>query len=264
MRFHNSAMHPHYVMHDTIVAAFWATAFTHHTMVCYDSNNEISGLNKMVACVENATHYISKIQKKPSYMISHFLRILLSDIEAITSNTTPPNFNNDTTVYGPYWDNFLDTLNSNGCAYWENQYEQLFANKFVPDKTELEKRMEIPEAIQLKGAAAMAKHMEYLAAQGIRETKEARVIILGSAGAGKTSLVRKLHNSYAFLPRKSQYTTGVYTSKLKLIPGEVTHLWDFGGHVVARAAHKCFVSAECVYILVVDARNEEQTKIDQH
>ncbi|MDR0287448.1 MAG: hypothetical protein LBI03_07085, partial [Clostridiales bacterium] len=88
-------------------------------------------------------------------------------------------------------------------------------------------------------------------------------ILIGSKGAGKTSLSRKLRNAYFPLPGKGKSTAGVDTFKLKLFPKEVTHLWDFGGHVIIQAAHKCFMSAECLYVLVMYGRTQRQ-EIDDY
>jgi len=189
-------------------------------------------------------------------------KILHSDLDIIESNSVPSDLNNDISIYGDQWKNFLDALKDIDCAYWAKQYEKLFENHFVPNLEEIKRRLEVPNNISDKGAAAIAKHMDELAIQGDIETKEARIILLGSKGAGKTSLARKLRNTWFPMPRKSESTAGVDTFTLNLIPGETTHLWDFGGHVVAQAAHKCFMSAECVYILVINGRTEEQKDED--
>ncbi|MCL2571785.1 MAG: ADP-ribosylation factor-like protein [Defluviitaleaceae bacterium] len=195
--------------------------------------------------------------------IDNFIQLIQSDLKAIKANN-PSQINSDVSIYGPLWKNFLDTLKANGCIYWANQYEALFNNNFITNKGEVNRRLAVPESIRKEGAAAVAKHMESLVQQGLKETKEARIILLGEKGVGKTSLARKLHNSLAFMPLMSKSTPGVDTSKLKLIPKETTHLWDFGGHVIAQAAHKCFMSAECVYILVLSGREEQQQDTDLH
>jgi len=180
----------------------------------------------------------------------------------IASNGDPSNFNNDTSIYGTQWQSFIDALNDIGSSDWTEQYRELFENNFDPKIKKTYSVSPVPDAIRDGGVAAVAKHMEELAKQGDIETKEARVILLGTKGAGKTSLARKLRNTWFPMPKKSESTPGVDTTKLSLIPGEITHLWDFGGHVVAQAAHKCFMSAECVYILVINGRTEEQQDED--
>ncbi|MCL2169074.1 MAG: ADP-ribosylation factor-like protein [Defluviitaleaceae bacterium] len=153
-----------------------------------------------------------------------------------------------------------------GCGYWADWYEELFRDKFVltPERLEeMEIRLDAPGAIMSEGAAAVAAHMLSLKEQGMRETREARIILIGSKGAGKTSLSMKLHDVTCHLPELQASTPGVDTSILDLIEGETTHLWDFGGHVIAQAAHKFFMSGECVYVFVVDGRREQQMDLDE-
>ena len=159
--------------------------------------------------------------------------------------------------YGKIYDNFQKALKDCGCEYWADVYDYMFANNFEFDKNELQLRLQVPGPVKEQGAAEVAKHIIALRKQGEKETKEARIILIGSKGAGKTSLSRKLRNAYFPMPRKEASTAGVNTSKLKLIPNETTHLWDFGGHVIIQSAHKCFMSAECVYVLVIDGRTEQ-------
>ncbi|MCL2592601.1 MAG: ADP-ribosylation factor-like protein [Defluviitaleaceae bacterium] len=189
--------------------------------------------------------------------------ILLQDLDAITVEKNC--FYNDVTIYGKIWDEFQNALHKMGCSYWGNWYTNLFANGFKledKDQEEIRLRLNAPAAIINEGAAAVAKYMANLKMQGKKETKEARIILLGTKGAGKTSLAKKLQNENASLPRKDQSTSGIDTLKLDFIPNETTHLWDFGGHVIVQTVHKCFMSAECVYVLVVYGRGEEQKEID--
>ena len=204
-----------------------------------------------------AAHYISRD------LLEYFLKEIFYILRTINDNNSTLILS-DTSIYGSLWQSFLADLSEIGCSYWANQYKELFDNNFVPNKKEIILRLQVPDAVHQEGAATVAKHMEGLAEQGFVETKEARIILLGTKGAGKTSLARKLRNPIAPMPRKSASTAGVDTSKLKLISNETTHLWDFGGHVIAQAAHKCFVSAECVYVLVIDGRTEQQLDIDEH
>ena len=237
--------------------------------------NAVSQAAYVVAYVlENATgitaHAAANAVRASYYtseeMRDHLHKIILSDLKAMRDNN-PESICGDTSIYGSLWKDFLSELEEISCAYWARQYKELFDNNFVLselNKKDVILRLEIPDAIFAEGAAAVAKHMESIAVQGEKETKEARIILLGSKGAGKTSLAKKLHDVNSRMPRKSESTAGVDTSKLALIPDETTHLWDFGGHVIAQAAHKCFMSAECVYVIVIDGRTEQQLNIDEH
>jgi|GEM_PF-7000384 len=85
--------------------------------------------------------------------------IIIKDIECIETNRLDL-LNNDMRIYGDVWRNFQDDLNSVGCGYWAKLYTSLFANRFVVDEKELERRLNVPDEIKAQGAAAVAKFLE--------------------------------------------------------------------------------------------------------
>lgn len=101
---------------------------------------------------------------------------------------------------------------------------------------------------------------------------EAKLLILGEPGAGKTSLTWKLEDSNCALPAPNATTRGVdvrqyffsinaadFPDAIKL--GEDRqfrlNLWDFGGQEIYKATHRFFLSDQAVYVLVADSRNED-------
>lgn len=93
--------------------------------------------------------------------------------------------------------------------------------------------------------------------------REARVIVIGDGGAGKTSLVRALLHGEA--ARASEETTRDVVVEdwpdLELIqPGTrkkqpvSVHLWDFGGQEPMHAAHPYFFTNRTLYLVVATAR----------
>jgi len=261
----NAAADAAYIAYATANAVAYATdAAANAAIAAADVVDIVDAADADAIIAADAADAATNAVKAANACALDIQNIILEDLHIIASSGFSSQFNNDTTIYGAYWRNFIDALNANGCAYWAKHYTALFANNFTPNKKELTLRLAIPNAIRAEGAAAIAKEMERLAKQKLVQTKEARIILLGTKGAGKTSLATKLHDPEASMPRKSKSTPGVDTSKLDLIPGETTHLWDFGGHVIAQAAHKCFMSAECVYVLVIDGRTEQQLDIDEH
>jgi len=190
--------------------------------------------------------------------------LIIKIIDSIYANKPLPRIDVKT-FYGNIYNDFISDLKNNNCVYWADWYDNLYKNGFEFDKDELLFRLNTPDSIQAEGAAAVGKHMLALKDQGKQETKEARIILLGSKGAGKTSLARRLRNAYFLpMPRKEDSTAGVDTFRPKLIENEITHLWDFGGHVIIQSAHKCFMSAECVYVLVLDGRTEARQEIEEY
>ena len=39
------------------------------------------------------------------------------------------------------------------------------------------------------------------------------------------------------------------------------HIWDFAGHVITHAAHRCFMSNRCLYILLINGRIEGENSV---
>jgi GTPase SAR1 family protein len=87
-----------------------------------------------------------------------------------------------------------------------------------------------------------------------QEFNEARIIVLGEKGAGKTSLARRLLNINAPMSQGDDSTEGVeispWTFKDKNGTNINTYIWDFAGHFITHAAHRWFMSARCLYIYV--------------
>lgn len=83
-----------------------------------------------------------------------------------------------------------------------------------------------------------------------------RTIFIGHGEAGKTSLIRALHGE-AVNEGKEEMTPGIAIREWDGAgDGLITHLWDFGGQVVAHATHQFFLRSSCLYVLVLSARAE--------
>jgi GTPase SAR1 family protein len=202
--------------------------------------------------------FLKKILHKDNVRTS-LEKILHKDIEAIkTGNLTA--LNNDTSIYGEIWHNFLDDLNGIGCGYWAQLYEDMFRCRFVIGEKELERRLNVPGEIKVQGAAAVGEYLERLG-DNTELFSEARIIILGEKGAGKTSLARRLFDIDAEMPKEYESTEGVDTSIWNFPDRDGNkkinvHVWDFAGHSITHSAHRCFMSVRCLYIYVYDGRKE--------
>jgi Leucine-rich repeat (LRR) protein len=89
---------------------------------------------------------------------------------------------------------------------------------------------------------------------------EAKLLIIGEGGAGKTSLAKKLKDETYQLESKEKSTEGI-----DVLPWEVPHLdgtpmrvniWDFGGQEIYHATHQFFLTKRSLYLLVADDRKE--------
>ncbi len=119
-----------------------------------------------------------------------------------------------------------------------------------------------PVEIVKQGNEAILRYFEDLETQGEEIVYEAKMLILGDAGAGKTSLARKIEDPDANMPDEEKDSTpGIAVRALTLSerqPDFTMHLWDFGGQEVYHATHQFFLSKRSLYVLLSDGRKEEQ------
>ena len=164
--------------------------------------------------------------------------------------------------YREIFDNFQHALEKEGCKYWGDLYKDIIFNRnFKFDKEALESRMNVPPEIQEDGAAAVASYLEEME-KGATRLNEARIIILGEKGAGKTCLARRLENPDADMTTVEESTAGVDTTFWKPEHENINiHIWDFAGHTVTHAVHKFFLSERCLYIIVYDGRTEGRNRL---
>jgi GTPase SAR1 family protein len=100
-----------------------------------------------------------------------------------------------------------------------------------------------------------------LAAQGEEYIYEAKLILVGEPGAGKTSLSKKLMNPKYKLSATEPMTKGIDVEKWqfpysKKIPFHC-NIWDFAGQDIMHATHRYFLTKRSLYIVVADNRKED-------
>ncbi len=118
-----------------------------------------------------------------------------------------------------------------------------------------------PLEIVNKGIKAVKEYFAELEKQGTDFLYEAKLLIVGEPGAGKTTLMRKLKNENAKMPGKDATTRGIdvdeYVYKTKENKDIKVNLWDFGGQEIYHATHQFFLTQHAVYALVDDVRAEK-------
>ncbi|MDD5319609.1 MAG: COR domain-containing protein, partial [Methylococcales bacterium] len=118
-----------------------------------------------------------------------------------------------------------------------------------------------PVEIARDSPQAVRDYFEELGEGGHR-LNEVKVIFLGEASAGKTSLVKRLMGER--FDKKESQTHGIRIRKapFTMDDGEVVtaHLWDFGGQEVMHATHQFFLSQRSVYVLLLNSRNDDQAE----
>ncbi|GCL40268.1 small GTP-binding protein [Sphaerospermopsis reniformis] len=88
---------------------------------------------------------------------------------------------------------------------------------------------------------------------------EAKVLLVGQGTVGKTSLVKRLIEK-KFDPNESK-TEGINIQnwQLKVNNQDIRlNIWDFGGQEIMHATHQFFLTKRSLYLLVINAREDEQ------
>ena len=113
------------------------------------------------------------------------------------------------------------------------------------------------------GKEVLAKYLEEGEKQRFREAK---LIFLGDGNAGKTFTVTRFRKDGEPEPAEGPpyspgQTHGVMPHDYP-VPGKdfTLHLWDFGGQEMFHAMHRCFLTRNTVYVLMVSTRDSEHTR----
>ncbi|MCE7924306.1 MAG: TIR domain-containing protein [Haliscomenobacteraceae bacterium CHB4] len=138
-------------------------------------------------------------------------------------------------------------------VYWESGGNEILVEDCPLIIPPVEVAQESPQAVR--------DYFEELGEDG-RKLNEVKVIFLGEASAGKTSLVKRLLDE-DFDSKESQ-THGIRIRKAPFAMDDgdsvTAHLWDFGGQEVMHATHQFFLSQRSVYVLLLNSRNDDQAE----
>jgi internalin A len=106
-------------------------------------------------------------------------------------------------------------------------------------------------------------YLQHLPAQK-KPLNEAKVLLVGQGGVGKTSLVRRLVEG-RFDPHENK-TEGIDIRRWAVTVDEQEirlNVWDFGGQEIMHATHQFFLTRRSLYLLVLDARlDEEENRLE--
>jgi GTPase SAR1 family protein len=97
-----------------------------------------------------------------------------------------------------------------------------------------------------------------------------RILLLGSGGAGKTTLAKRLRNQtpdeycpstlgidyFNHEPLKLKGKDSAF-QHIKIEDSLKLYLWDFAGQTLFYGMHRSFLHENCVYVLVIDSRHEQ-------
>jgi internalin A len=125
---------------------------------------------------------------------------------------------------------------------------------------------EIPPEIVKQGSRSILRYCRQRLIEGSDDCLyEAKLLIVGEGGAGKTSLANKLINSKYQLklegssnPEKSTEGIDVLHLNFRHPSGNFfrINIWDFGGQEIYHATHQFFLTKRSLYLLVADTRQD--------
>jgi internalin A len=116
-----------------------------------------------------------------------------------------------------------------------------------------------PEVVR-QGVDAIRNYFRQLEAEGKDYLYEAKLLIVGEGGAGKTSLAKKIEDPDYQLQAGEDSTRGIEVIRwhFTMENGRTfrVNIWDFGGQVIYHSTHQFFLTKRSLYALVADERKE--------
>ncbi|MEJ6480822.1 COR domain-containing protein [Nostoc punctiforme UO1] len=117
-----------------------------------------------------------------------------------------------------------------------------------------------PPEIVKQGIEAIRDYFRQLQAEGTDYLCEAKLLIIGEGGAGKTTLAKKIEDQNYQL-REEDSTKGIEVIRwdFPMKDGREfrVNIWDFGGQEIYHATHQFFLTKRSLYVLVADTRKED-------
>jgi len=118
-----------------------------------------------------------------------------------------------------------------------------------------------PEVIR-KGNDVVIRHLVRLGKVKKKDyLYEAKVILIGRTGSGKTSLRYKLRNKNNPLPAEENTTKGIDVETIEFSFDTTKtfrmNIWDFEGQQISQQTHQFFLTKRSLYIFVADQRTEK-------
>jgi hypothetical protein len=124
-----------------------------------------------------------------------------------------------------------------------------------------------PVEIVQQGKEAILNYFREREQGEVDHLYEAKMLLLGDGGAGKTSLLRRLYQPNQPLPTESETTKGIeiYRHEFVLANGRRFRLnvWDFAGQEIYHATHQFFLTRRSLYVLLDDTRTNHKSVSDE-
>ncbi|MBN1612567.1 MAG: hypothetical protein JW940_38410, partial [Polyangiaceae bacterium] len=124
-----------------------------------------------------------------------------------------------------------------------------------------------PVEIVKQGNEAILNYFRERELTEVAHLYEAKMLLVGEGGAGKTSLLRRLFQRELGLPTEDETTKGIaiHTHDFELRSGQAFRLnvWDFGGQQIYHATHQFFLTRRSLYVLVDDTKKDHKSVSDE-
>ncbi len=119
-----------------------------------------------------------------------------------------------------------------------------------------------PIEIVQKGRDAIIDYFKAVDKADTTEIYEAKLLIVGNGGVGKTCLMKKLVDPTININKKESTTEGIFINKWMVNTGNIPdfriNIWDFGGQAIYHATHQFFLTRRSLYLFVWEARKEDR------
>jgi small GTP-binding protein len=118
----------------------------------------------------------------------------------------------------------------------------------------------LPLEVVEQGIEAIRTYFQQIENEGVDYLYEAKLMIIGEGGAGKTSLANKIINpDYQLCEEDSTKGIEVLHWSFPRSDGNQfnVNIWDFGGQEIYHSTHQYFLTKRSIYLLVADTRKED-------
>ena len=119
-----------------------------------------------------------------------------------------------------------------------------------------------PGSIATGGLEGLRRYMADARRFGLSQSSQAKLVLVGSGLAGKTSLLRGLCSGRPTMTAEADRTVQLDISTLSLTEGASLTCWDFGGQPEYAAAQQAYLKGDGVYVLVVPAHMAHDNQED--
>jgi len=119
---------------------------------------------------------------------------------------------------------------------------------------------EPPLEVVENGIEAIRQYFKQIETEGVDYLYEAKLLIVGEGGAGKTTLANKIINpNYQLCEEDSTKGIEVLHWSFPRTDGNQfnVNIWDFGGQEIYHSTHQYFLTKRSLYLLVADTRRED-------